>query len=340
VANFYVDTDLGTDDAGHGGSAGAGAWATFAYAESQLTGSLTEASTLWLSGAAADTTATTINGCANTHRLTIKPTPGDEAAKTGWDTGRYRLSVTDADALFIYDDLVTVDNIQIEIVYSSGSGDNCITIDSQTAAGDVTISRNYVRSNGVNSNRGITVNDADTDIDIMGNIIHGCKSRGILMNTSGLTADIYNNIINGAVDLIELQAGVTAVIKNNALMNNGGGEDIDNAGTATVQYNCADDDLNTIHSETTNVQPLSASWANEFVDASNGDYTAKTGGNMEDNGIGPGSDAKVPTPDIDGTTRSGTTCDIGPDEIAAAGGNAPTGALQGPLVGPFGGPVG
>jgi hypothetical protein len=35
----------------------------------------------------------------------------------------------------------------------------------------------------------------------------------------------------------------------------------------------------------------------------------------EDAGIGPSSDANVPTSDIDGDSRSGTTCDMGADEI-------------------------
>jgi hypothetical protein len=42
-----------------------------------------------------------------------------------------------------------------------------------------------------------------------------------------------------------------------------------------------------------------------------------TGSSAIDAGIGPGSDAAVPTTDIDGDTRSGTTCDLGADEMAS-----------------------
>jgi hypothetical protein len=35
-------------------------------------------------------------------------------------------------------------------------------------------------------------------------------------------------------------------------------------------------------------------------------------------GIGPSSNGAVPTTDIDGTARSGTTCDIGADEYASS----------------------
>ena len=40
-------------------------------------------------------------------------------------------------------------------------------------------------------------------------------------------------------------------------------------------------------------------------------------------GVGPSSDSDVLTTDVDGDTRSGTTCDIGYDEFVAGGGVTP-----------------
>lgn len=51
----------------------------------------------------------------------------------------------------------------------------------------------------------------------------------------------------------------------------------------------------------------------QFIDYTTKDFNLKSGSDAIGNGIGPGSDASVPTSDFDGQTRSGATCDIGAD---------------------------
>jgi len=59
----------------------------------------------------------------------------------------------------------------------------------------------------------------------------------------------------------------------------------------------------------------------------------------KDKGTDLSSDANLPIwNDIDGDAR-GATWDVGADEYISVGAVAPTGVLQGPLVGPFGGPI-
>lgn len=60
-----------------------------------------------------------------------------------------------------------------------------------------------------------------------------------------------------------------------------------------------------------------------FIDKANNDFHLAAGDtDAIDAGIGPSSDASVPSPDIGGTdTRSGTTCDIGCDERVVAAGS-------------------
>ncbi len=109
-------------------------------------------------------------------------------------------------------------------------------------------------------------------------------------------------------------------------------DDIDNSGAnVTIDY-CASDD-----GDGTNSQTLSGTRSNDFTDWAGGDYSAPSGSVQVDNG-----DATPPaalhSDDIIGTSRSGSW-DIGAWERVAAGANAPTSVIYGPLVGPMGGPV-
>lgn len=55
-----------------------------------------------------------------------------------------------------------------------------------------------------------------------------------------------------------------------------------------------------------------SNWADQWVDGDAGDYRLKSGSSLIGAGIGPASDLNVPTTDIVGNARSGTTTDIGP----------------------------
>jgi hypothetical protein len=54
-----------------------------------------------------------------------------------------------------------------------------------------------------------------------------------------------------------------------------------------------------------------SSWADTFIDYQNFDYRLRTGSALIGTGIGPSADASVPTTDIAGNTRSGSTTDVG-----------------------------
>jgi hypothetical protein len=107
------------------------------------------------------------------------------------------------------------------------------------------------------------------------------------------------------------------VIKNSAIFNCDD-DYIENGGApASVTFDyCATDD----GEGTNSVSPSGGSWTNEFSDPGNGDFTLLNTGNLYGAGVGPGTDASVPAADIDGDSRSGSTCDIGVDEYVAASG--------------------
>jgi len=84
-----------------------------------------------------------------------------------------------------------------------------------------------------------------------------------------------------------------------------------------VGTNNASDETGTHMPDTNEV--LSITPANEF-DTLGSNYDLIDGaGDLYNSGIGPGSDADIPTTDIVGRTRSGTTCSIGAFEYSAGG---------------------
>jgi hypothetical protein len=54
-----------------------------------------------------------------------------------------------------------------------------------------------------------------------------------------------------------------------------------------------------------------ADWTAEFNNRASADFRLKLAATMRAAGIGPSGDANVPTPDLFGTARSGSTTDIG-----------------------------
>jgi hypothetical protein len=265
------------------------------------------------SSGTADTTALGLDGWTTnaTYFVTVQAASGDESVKTGWDTNRYRLDTTDNLAIRIGQPFTVYDGIQTRNVYSATNFRNAIQVSGSllTSGAEVTIKNCYVTNGGSGATyRGIVVNDADVTAYIENNIVYNALDNGILLQAG--TALLYNNTVYGSgADNIYSNAGTTITCKNNVSGNSP--DDFDLRGTATVDYNISDD------GDGTNAQtPSGSDWTNELNSPSTGDMTALTGGNLENNGVGPSSDSNVPTTDIDGTSRSGTSCDIGADEIA------------------------
>lgn len=126
---------------------------------------------------------------------------------------------------------------------------------------------------------------------------------------------VYNNAIydcdTGILEL-DIDASTELVSKNNTLFNNVD----DHGGTVTI-VNCGTDQG---AGEGTAGQDIGTP-TDHMVDPENAtadsrDVTPITSGLLDDNGLGSGSDAEVPTVDIIGTSRSTTAPEIGPWELA------------------------
>lgn len=137
-------------------------------------------------------------------------------------------------------------------------------------------------------------------------------------NFSTGTHNFYNGIIDDC-DNSFYEASGSLVIKNTAHNS----ATVTFSGTPTIDY-CAD-----TSGAGTNAVTITT-WASEFNDSANLDYHLVASGALEGQGVGPATDANVPTPDVDGDARSGTTCDIGIDEYVAVGGDTTAPILSTP----------
>lgn len=263
-----------------------------------------------------------------TRYIRIEASVDDRATPAGIDTDKFRLDVATF-GIVIYEDYVQIDGIQSTCTSASLSTGDLPGADTNNA---IVITNCYLTGADIplyNNNSVGTTNIT----------VNNCVIQGYFRAYTACVGLFYNNNFYHATYVWYLAAG-TLTFKNNNFA--GGSSTVeDGTATLTVQDNCADFDLDTQYTESSNVAPSGSDWTNEMTAPSTGDWTRLGSGNGYDTGIGPSSDANVPTPDMDGSTRSGTTCDMGADEYVAAGGaNAPTGTLYGALYGPLAGPIG
>lgn len=269
------------------------------------------------SSGTADTSTLTLAGWVSGVEFAIEAIAGHEAIKTGIDTSRYRLSVGDAKALAVQVFTGTITGIQI---LNSGASQFTKLIEVGLTTWDeynITFDSCYLfaQNMGFESDAFYIYDLGTSTIRFRNSFLRMTGSSsgnvGFNCNDSGATLTIYNSIVYGFTSTGILNSNGTVEVVNSAVFATGD----DFSGTITIT-NCASDDGD----GTNPVAPSGGDWANEFSDPANGDFTLLNTGNLYDAGVGPGSDANVPTTDIDGDARSGATCDIGADEYVAAGG--------------------
>jgi hypothetical protein len=275
------------------------------------------------SGGTADTVAVSISGWTvdATHDITVEADSGHEAIKTGYTAARARLEVTDAVPLDIREEYVTIKNIQVKKIYSSGAHLAIVNITAVASGGsNITFDGCYLSGQNASGayTQGLRIDDDDATVNVLNTIVDKSQRWGITVQRGN--ANIYNcTIYNGGYSSsrgLDLGSSAGTVVMKNTAIGTFSDDVYDGgASSLTIDY-CASDDGD----GTNSVGPAGGSWAAEFADPANGDFTLLNTGNLYDAGVGPTGDSNVPTTDIDGDTRSGATCDIGCDEYAAGGG--------------------
>lgn len=187
---------------------------------------------------------------------------------------------------------------------------------------DLTMRRCLVYSTDDSStDRGFFCTAAGADIDVANCAYYGWRSENVHENRtiSGGSALWYNNTLwAGTDDGFEWSGTATGVFMRNCISAEGGGQDFDfGAGGPALDhdYNESNDATATGGNSDTSITA-----ANEFVSTAPVNLHLKAGATALASGIGPGSDANVPTDDIDGNSRAGATCDRGWHEFTTPAG--------------------
>lgn len=238
---------------------------------------------------------------------------GHEAAKDGWDTSKYRLSVAGHVITLAYGFLnPTLTNLQLE---TTGTAYGRVVVNvnpGPTGASATTIQGCRVRKNSGSGNAQIGIQwggsvTAGSTIDIFNTIIEGfstASSKAVYVTNTSYTVQIFQSISYG--NATGINANASATIKNSASFTNAD----DFFGSFTPDY-CASDDGD----GTNAVSPSGSDWTNEFNAPASGDFTLLNGGNCY---LGGTTLTGGPSTDIDGDSWDGSSPSIGIDEYAAA----------------------
>lgn len=316
----YVDFTLGTDDAGHGGAVGAGAWKTLSYANSQV-GDISGVADGWQVNCSngVDTTGVTIDPSVT---ITDAGSPlyikGDAT---------YTLRVTDASCFVIIgagSGTFRVGNLTIETVSPTVSSRRAIYL---TVVNSVVLSVDHCTIKGHASATHyqplVQMNDTTSTLYAWNNLIYNVgtfnhASESGFYITAG-TAVISNCTIVGGKYGVSVSSGTGTVTCTNVLVTGCATYDLYDAGGTTTAVHC----IGETAWVTSGGFDTTADGNLESQDYS-GLFTATyrlTTGNLA---IDAGTDLTAGPPsftdDIDGTAR-GATWDVGCDEYVSSGMN-------------------
>lgn len=310
----YVNTDV---------SGGLGDGTSLANAYSSLNALLTaEAKDLvsadqWLdarvyaTAGTADTTAITVSGWTTDATRYIQISCPDYPTSGVWDTSTYTLEVTDVDAIDIRTGFFRFNGIQIKGIKSTTNAKHCVFIYEPPSGGaDIRAISCIFWATG----QGYTCWHSEGYATTV-SYVDSCILLGGGVDGYGWTHGIGTNYIrnctlaNHDYHAVNIAANGSGGFAYNCCSFNNF-SDFNIASGGTVDY-CASDDGD----GTNAIAPSGASWANEFTDWTNGDFTPLNTGNIYQ-----GCGTRYVTLDFAGNTFDATTPTCGAFEYVAAGG--------------------
>jgi len=210
--------------------------------------------------------------------------------------------------LKFYDEALVNSVDGIQMYCSVDSGKACIYTAGASTGGTLTIENCVIKSD----TKGLYSNNANSDVWVINCVI---ESNEYAICYSANQWYIYNctiTTINVEIGIRTSVDGTDHKVRNTVSFNTS--DDFYNI--TDIDY-CASDDGNGTNA--VDWDSGATDWAANFTDYSNGDFTPLDD-DLPGAGVGPSSDSDVPTTDIIGNTRSGSTCTIGAFEYQAAGG--------------------
>jgi len=326
----YVNT---ASTAGGDGTTNATSGANRAYAslsewEAAEQAILSEDHEVLCEGSTADSTACTIDGwTVGSFRITVKGNTTTNGKHAGiYSTSKYRVELSTTGGCIVPIEEKTI--IRDLIVYNTNTSGSGIGA-GLTLGADIEALNIIARGSGtttVGSHQGIAFADiSNLRMKVKNVISYGWNTGIYVRQNSASTDDTYlvNNTVYGCAVGIRGRGAANVIQAWNNLCKantddwNDTGFDGANSGNNAQADSAAD------APGTGDIDLSSYTDANTFIDAAGGDFHLNSSGTayslLDDAGVGPSSNSNVPTDDIDGDTRSGTTTSIGADVIVAGG---------------------
>lgn len=289
--------------------------------------------------AMSDTAQVTIDGWTTSATQYIKvTTPAAERHTGKWDSTKYRLERSDvlnAGVLYIVEDNVRIEGVQVYNTSTAGFANACVI----QSSGNVYMSHSIFRATNSGANgRNYAVNVRCNNGYIWNCVAWGARSNdglsvGFRDNLAAGAAYVYNcTAYDCSVGFHEGDNGFDFVVKNCLAASCTVAFQAGWNWPSACNYNATDNASTTTPGGSSNPPGANsrASQTFTFVDAANGDFhLASTDAGAKDFGTDLSADANLAfSDDIDGQTRSGSW-DIGADEyVAAAAGAFPFAACH------------
>lgn len=336
--NFYADTSAtGAND----GTSWTDAWTDMSTAISGMaSGTMTDSRTLHMRGDFSEADRYDITGYAGNSASNFIKFVGDGS----WDTVRgnepalWECTSASAEAVLMREDHVTFENFRV--LQSGDSSPKGIRL--FTSLHDEFLAQymylDQMPEHEAHDNATVNFKDSVIDNDTGTN-----PDWLIATGTTGNepTTNIYNCVVNNTRIRLEnyntLNIINSVMASTTTLFDRGTGTTIDGSFSAFYDNVTLDTSTSTLNNQGTTI----ASW---FDNEASGDWTLNSTGRtaLDGNGAGPTNGtygSNVLATAFNGNSRSGTTCTIGIDEEAAAGGTHPVSPFGHPFRGAFGGPI-
>lgn len=323
MAELTFDIDTG----------GAGDYVSLNAWESAQQQDLTDGGGDWMhatcraSGDAADIVATAIDGwtTAPASYILTDTANGEQAIKASYDAGRYRVEVSDATLIAIYENYVRINEFQIGVTITANNTAHGIYIQF-IGTSDIRISNcrfSALSAAGTGTGIGLRFEDPNITVKVWNcifeNFISGADSgfmavfQGIALSAAIYNSIFYNNNSGARIN----DAGGTLTCKNCVSFKNN--DDFwQQSGTLDLDFNASDD-----NDGGNNVAESGggAEWPDDFEDAAAGDWRIKATSNLKEAGVNDPSGSGLGDPGMDGIARPGVVgWTLGPNEAEAVAG--------------------